>query len=230
MAWVDIAILTVLALSILLSFFSGFVKEAISLASLIAAIWVALTYSDNVATYLPAYVDSMSFQVAGKDLEFKHLDIVLAAGLLVLGVLLAGSIISYIAGKLVQLAALSSADKMLGVAFGAFRGAVIVVMLIMVAGLTSFPQSRWWNESRLVGLFQQGAEWAIIKLPDKYAREFSYLGADDAEVIEPDVKDSATAAKATPDPETGSERFRDAKRSRSQKKQTPPQIQSLPRG
>ena len=180
-----------------------------------------------MAVHLPAYVDSFSFQLAGKDIEFKHLDIVLAAGLLVLGALLAGSIISYIAGKLVQMAGLSSADRMLGVGFGAFRGAVIVVMLIMIAGLTSFPQSQWWKESRLVGLFQDGAEWAIVKLPDKYAREFSYSGLS-ARGDKSDAAGSTTAAKATGDPASDAGK-RDRGKTKSQKN-TPRQIQSLPRG
>src|SRR5687767_2790997 len=129
MAWIDIAILSVLAVSTLLSFFSGFVKEAVSLAALIAAIWAAFTYSSAVAVYMPGFLHSLSFSVGGKDITLPHLDIAAAAALIVLGVLLAGSIISYIATKLIRMAALGGADRVLGVMFGLLRGVVIVVLL-----------------------------------------------------------------------------------------------------
>ena len=39
------------------------------------------------------------------------------------------------------------------------RGAVIVAILVMLAGLTPIPQDPWWQDSQLLGYFEELALW-----------------------------------------------------------------------
>jgi membrane protein required for colicin V production len=50
--WIDYILLAIIAISALLSLWRGFVKEALSLASWIAALWVALLFFHDLADWL----------------------------------------------------------------------------------------------------------------------------------------------------------------------------------
>ena len=49
LSWIDIGIVIILLLSIGVAIFRGFVKEAISLAGWIIAIWLAIKFAPQVA-------------------------------------------------------------------------------------------------------------------------------------------------------------------------------------
>ena len=52
MIWMDYAILIIIGISALISVLRGFVREALSLLGWIIAIWVSLSFADNVAVLL----------------------------------------------------------------------------------------------------------------------------------------------------------------------------------
>jgi membrane protein required for colicin V production len=68
---------------------------------------------------------------------------------------------------------LSGTDKSLGVVFGAARGIIIVIMLVLLAGLTPMPSESWWKESTMVEYFASMASWIKDILPDDVASRFS---------------------------------------------------------
>ena len=56
MIWVDFVIVGIIALSAVISLVRGFVREAVSLAGWIVAVWLSITYMDDVALYLQPYI------------------------------------------------------------------------------------------------------------------------------------------------------------------------------
>ena len=64
---------------------------------------------------------------------------------------------------------------MLGVVFGVARGAVIVAILVLLAGLTPVPQDSWWQQSQLLGYFQDFALWMRDFLPPEFSKNISYV-------------------------------------------------------
>ena len=52
MIWIDYILLVIIAVSALLSLWRGFVREALSLASWIVALWVALLFFHDLADWL----------------------------------------------------------------------------------------------------------------------------------------------------------------------------------
>ena len=163
MAWIDIAILALIVLSAVLSLFRGFVKEALALASWLVALWVALVFYEDFAAVLAQWIAEPPLQ---KIIAFTVLFIL---------VLLIGAAINYLAGKLVSKTGLAGTDRMLGVVFGVARGSVIVAILVLLAGLTPVPQDSWWQESRLIGYFQEFALWMRDFLPAEFSKNISYV-------------------------------------------------------
>lgn len=162
MAWIDVVILALIALSAILSLFRGFVREALALAAWLVALWVSMAYYEELAAWLARWIEVPSAQK------------ITAFALLFVCVLLLGTLVNYVVSRLVERTGFSSTDRMLGIVFGVARGAVIVAILVMLAGLTPIPQDPWWQDSQLLGYFEELALWMRSILPDEIASSITY--------------------------------------------------------
>ena len=162
MSWLDIIIIGVIALSALISLIRGFVKESISLISWIVAGIIAFRYFSPMAGLLEPYVTSPT--VRG----------VAAFAILFISTLVIGAIVNFIMSQLVSKTGLSGTDKALGVVFGGARGVLIVTMIVLLASLTPMPEAQWWQDSAMVGFFQQLAEWVKGIIPADAVDSFSF--------------------------------------------------------
>lgn len=162
MAWIDLFIIAVIVLSALISLIRGFVKESISLITWIVAGVVALRYYSPMAELLEPFVGSATLRqwVGG--------------GILFIITLIVGAIVNFIVSQLVTKTGLSGTDKTLGVVFGAARGVLIITMLVLLASLTPMPEASWWQESALIGFFQQFAEWVRGVIPQDAVGKFRF--------------------------------------------------------
>jgi membrane protein required for colicin V production len=162
MNWADYTILTIIGLSALISLVRGFVREAISLATLLAAFWAAAQFSPHVAALLVNKITVPSVRLG------------VAFGIVFVATMLAGGLVNYLAGLLVRKTGLSGTDRMLGLLFGILRGAAIVTLLVLVAGMTPLPKDPWWHESQLLAHFQALALMVRDLLPPDMAHKFSF--------------------------------------------------------
>jgi len=161
-AWIDVVIISLVVLSAILSLFRGFVKEALALITWLVALWVAMAFYEELAAWLSQWIAVPSAQK------------VTAFALLFICVLSLGAMVNYLAGKLVDKTGLTGTDKMLGVVFGIARGAVIVAILVLLAGLTPVPQDPWWQDSMFLGYFEELAMWMRDFLPSEIANNITY--------------------------------------------------------
>lgn len=160
MHWADIAVFSIIGLSILISLFRGFVKEALSLATWIAALAVAIMFSARVAGYIPASVESQTARVI---IAFVALFII---------TLIAGAIINYLVSQVVDKTGLSGTDRMLGIVFGVARGGLIVAILVLLASLTNMPKEKWWQSTLTLPFFETVAEQVKSVLPPDWQQRF----------------------------------------------------------
>lgn len=173
--WIDIIIIAVFLLSTLIAFLRGFVREAISLITWVAAIVLAFTLGDHVAMLLPESMDYGSFPFGEKDYGGDVRSIV-AFLLIFVGVLILGGLINFVFGQIMKAQNLKGIDRMLGVIFGLIRASAIVVILIMIAvAFTALQESRAWQDSLLIPPFEYAAKWTVSKLPEEYAYNFIFL-------------------------------------------------------
>ena len=162
MIWIDYFILAIITVSALLSLWRGFIKEALSLVTWVAALWVAMLFFDDLARYLAQWIENRSIRGA------------VAFAILFVGTVIAGSVVNFLVGKLVEKSGLSATDRALGMIFGVARGVVIVSVLVMLAGLTSVPRDAWWSDSLLLAHFQDMAMWLRSFLPASIAENIQF--------------------------------------------------------
>jgi membrane protein required for colicin V production len=162
MTVVDVVIIFVILLSALFSLMRGFVKEAISLATWILAMWVAGHFSAKLAPKLP--------------IESEAVQQVAAFGVLFVLALLVGVLVNVVIAKFVKKTGLSSADRVLGVVFGFLRGALIIVVFVVIGGMTALPQQEWWQTSIMLERFERAAVMLEDYFPDDV---MSFDGAQD---------------------------------------------------
>ncbi len=162
MTAIDYAILGVIAVSALVSLFRGFVREALSLAVWIASVWLAWRYFNELEPFLSQWVEEPSLRTG------------LAFVAIWLGALLVGGIVVHLLSLIVDKTGLNVTDRFIGLFFGAARGALLVAILVLLAGLTPMPRDSWWRQSQLLPYFEQAAKVMRGFLPEDVARRFSF--------------------------------------------------------
>jgi len=160
--WIDYILLSIIAVSALLSLWRGFVREALSLASWIVALWVALLFFHDLADWLTRWIDTPSVRDAA------------GFGALFVITVLIGGLVGYLAGQLVAKTGLTATDRALGIVFGIARGVIIVAVMVLLAGLTTLPEDPWWKESMLLAHFQDLALWLKSFLPPDIAENIKF--------------------------------------------------------
>ncbi len=162
MTWIDLAIIAVIALSALISLIRGFVKESISLATWVVAGVLALRYFSPMADLLEPLIATETWRNwAG-------------GGILFVATLIVGAIVNFIVSQLVSKTGLSGTDKALGVVFGAARGVLIVTMIVLVFSLTPAPDSSLWQDTTMIGFFEQLAQWVMGVIPADAMDKFNF--------------------------------------------------------
>ena len=162
MNWVDFVLLGIICVSLLISLVRGFVREAFSLAAWIIAFWVSWTFFRELAIHFEPWVSVPSLRLG------------LAFATLLLVTLILGAMVNFLASQLVEKTGLTGTDRLLGLFFGVARGALLVAILVLLAGLTPLPNDPWWQESQLIPYFQELAVWLRGFLPMDVAEMFNY--------------------------------------------------------
>lgn len=164
MSEVDWVILAVVAVSALVSFMRGFFKEAVSLATWMSAIFITLMFTSRFASLLPR-----------DTFESPTARYTVSALVLFFGTMFIGGLINYLFRKAVGPTTLGPTDRLLGIVFGAARGALIVAMIVLLSNLVpTMKQEVWWRESALLPKFQQAAIVIHQQLPAELAGYFDF--------------------------------------------------------
>jgi membrane protein required for colicin V production len=133
----DYAVLAIVAISAVLSVVRGLVREVLALLAWIFAFVAANLFAADLAAWLPAAIESAEMR--------------LLAGFLgvFFAVLVAMSLVALGISRLVKKAGLGFEDRVLGALFGIARGGLIVMVLVLLAGLTSLPRQPAWRQAVL---------------------------------------------------------------------------------
>ncbi len=203
--YIDIGIVILVLLSAIVGFFRGFVREAFSLTTWVAAGVAAYMFYEQLAEQLPF---NISPDIARNGV---------AVLLIVVGVFVIGSLVNYLFSKAIKAVGLGGTDRVLGGAFGALRGALVVtlVVLLMGLGLTTFTDGALWKGSKLVPYFEDSAEWIKKEIPENAAEKIravavtlgieSAMQSEQSEQSEQSTQGDATQSDASSDapPATG---------------------------
>lgn len=174
MTWLDALIILIFAISALVGVLRGLVKEAISLATWVLAIWIALRFAAPLSELFPDSLAEVSFTLGELEFRVQNLGVGIAMLVLFTLTLILGAVVSFLVSYLVKMVKLTGVDRVLGGFFGVARGAVLVLGVVLLAGLTTVPTYALWENSLLVPPFEDAADWVIGILPANIAQYFSY--------------------------------------------------------
>lgn len=172
---IDIIIAAAVLISIVVGFIRGFIKEAMSIASLLIAIWAALYFG-------PAVGDVSESWLTSEELQMWFGRVLVFAIILSLGGLLGWGI-----SKIVRLSALSGIDRLLGCVFGVLRGVLLLAIFIIGGQFAGFDNDDWWLQSRLIPHFEVVADWIKVMAPQGYELLVPDEPADSLPVEVPEV-------------------------------------------
>ncbi len=133
----DFIIGSLILVSSIYGFYRGLVRELISLIAWIAAFFLAIFFSPNLAVMFDP-------EWAGETLR-----LVFSFSAIFVGVLMFSSIVQFSLGKLVSLVGLGGLDRFLGLMFGFLRG-LIISMTVLVLFREFLPLGDWLTNSKIV--------------------------------------------------------------------------------
>lgn len=162
MIWIDYAIVGLVLISAIIGLIRGFIKEAFALFTWIVAIGVGLHYSRDFAVLLQNVISYPSARIATAFILLFFMTLIL------------GSLISFILNHLIEKTGLTGTDRLVGMLFGITRGAVLVSVMVMLAGITPLPEDPWWKQSLLIPPFQSLALWLKDHIPSDLAGYIHY--------------------------------------------------------
>jgi membrane protein required for colicin V production len=145
----------VLVGSLLLGAWRGLVYEVVSVASWIAAFFLAQWFALEAGYMLPLSGASEPVRYA---LGFA---VVFIASVLV------GGLVALMVKKLLAVIGLQPVDRVLGAGFGLVRGLVLLLAATVVIGMTSLKSSEWWRESVSAGVLTTSLKGLKPLLPEE---------------------------------------------------------------
>lgn len=143
MGWVDVALLSVLVLSIAVGLLRGLLAEVLSLLGWVAAYYIAHRFAADFAAHVPVGAPGSPLNVG------------VAMGVLFVIVLVLWGVTSWLINQLVRASILSGTDRLLGGVFGLARGVVIGLVVATVVNMTPLSREPAWQAS-------QGAAWLQV--------------------------------------------------------------------
>ncbi len=174
MTAIDYLLLAIILVSMVISLFRGFVKEALSLVSWLVAIWAAARFGSQFGEIILGSFDSETIRSWG------------GRTALLIAVLFAGGVVSWLISQLLDSTGLSGTDRAIGMVFGLVRGVILAAVVLLMFRFAGFSESSWWTDSKLIPYVAPVAEMVV----DAAEEGIEYLDVDEDEVID------ATAEKA----------------------------------
>ena len=146
-----------MGISIALSLWRGFVREAVSLAGWLAAFFVANMFAPKMELVLTQWIANETARY------------VAAFGILFVATLLLANVLGALGTQLVRVTGLSLLDRLLGTVFGFARGGIIVLVVVYLLRQLAPPQNlAWLEQSQLMPHVDILRHWAEL-LFSKYS-------------------------------------------------------------
>ena len=150
---VDIAILSIIGVSVVTGLFRGAVKEVMALSIWGLALWIASHYAHLLTQYLQPYIQQTELRG------------IVAFLILALIILFAGGLLNTAMAFIIVRSGLSATDRLLGMIFGWGRGVILIALMMMVAQMTGFADKHYVKSSKFYPQFQPVVHWMIGFVP-----------------------------------------------------------------
>jgi membrane protein required for colicin V production len=156
----DYAVTGIMLASMSLGIWRGLVYEVLSLLGWPLAFMLSRQFAGKLESLLP--VSQEAARVA------------LAYALVFIAALFAWGMLVWLFCKLARAAGLGVLDSMLGSLFGLLRGALVILVLVLLAGMSNMPEQAFWREATLSRTAEDAALLTRVWLPDSIGQRIRY--------------------------------------------------------
>jgi membrane protein required for colicin V production len=182
----DAGVVAVVAISALIGFARGFIREVFGIGAWIGAIVLAIWFHDLVLSPIQRWTDDPA--IANP----------LSYAAIFLPALIVLSVITGAIGNAVRSSMLGSLDRTMGLAFGVARAALLVAAAYVMLGWLQAPAA--WpqpvRDARSTPYAYALAGWLVNYLPDRYRPNIvppPTLDLNHADLLQPNPRGRATA-------------------------------------
>jgi len=162
MTVIDIIVLAIVGVSVAYGVWRGLVREVLALVAWVGAFLLANLLAPDAARLLPQGMATEEIRLL---VSFVVVFIVALVGL---------SVLAMLASKVVKIVGLGPADRVVGGLFGLARGIFVVIILVLLAGLTTLPRQATWREAALRGPLEAFAGYINGWLPADLSKRIKY--------------------------------------------------------
>jgi membrane protein required for colicin V production len=156
----DYVVVAILLVSVLLGVWRGFASEVLSLVGWPLAFLLSNLYADNFAMLLPIQQDALRATTAYV--------------LIFVAMLIVWAVLIRLLSKLLNSIGLGQMDRMLGGFFGVVRGALVLLALIWLSGVTEMPEKPYWREAMMSKQLEDVALLTKVWLPENIGQRVHY--------------------------------------------------------
>ena len=156
----DFAVIAIILASLLLGLWRGLIYEVLSFLGWPVAYFLSKYFASSLAPMMPITQESMRTAVAYV--------VIFIAGLI------AWSILVFVLTKLIKAIGLGGINMFFGAVFGLLRGAMIVIAVVCLAGLTKIPEQPFWQQARMSQSVEEFAVLAKAYLPDSVTQRIKF--------------------------------------------------------
>ena len=152
----DIGIVVLILLSTIVGLVMGFIKEFLTLGALLLAFGLAVFYAPILTPEMPFARDNELLRWGA------------SFGIIFIGSLIVGLIISGLLSSAVNRIGLGGFDHSLGAIFGFLLGTMVITSIVLVLMSSSLSKQDAWQNSRLMPYFEESATWVKNAIPNNW--------------------------------------------------------------
>lgn len=135
--WADGVLIVIFLVSIGFGIKRGLTREVLSLLSWLSAFVISYVFHDNLATLMSSWITTPSVRTTVAMVSLFAMTMIV------------GAMLNHVLADLLKKTGLTGTDRLLGVFFGAARGVVIAVALLLFVQ-SSFSLDPWWKQSYFI--------------------------------------------------------------------------------
>lgn len=177
---IDAVIIAIIAISVIVAFFRGFISEALSLVVWILAFMGAVMYYQDVGKMLPNIFGGSIGALNNEDSIFSDL---ISFAITFIGLLILLGLVNLLITFILRRLSISWPDRLLGAIFGLLRGMFIVAIISLFIVESPFKDTEYWSHAKLSNMATSWAKTLSSFIPE------NFLESINTAVVEP-TKDS----------------------------------------
>lgn len=173
---IDAVIIAIIAISVVVAFFRGFISEALSLVVWVLAFIGAVMYYQDVGKMLPNIFGGNLDSLNSEDSIFSDL---ISFAITFIGLLILLGLVNLLITFILRRLSISWPDRLLGAVFGLLRGMFIVAIISLFVIESPLKETEYWEKAKLSNMATSWAGTLSSFIPE------NFLESINTAVIEP---------------------------------------------